>query len=141
MRFRGQPNFLVSWESTPMADIIFNLLLFFLLTASFAAETGLELALPRAVEPSVLPAEEVVVTLTRSGQLYINELEVPWKEMEPQLAGAIRRAERHRVVLRGDEGVELGRVVEVLDAARRNGAEGMSLAAEARVRSDGPPGR
>ncbi len=59
MKFGGQPSSLLQWESTPMSDIIFNLLLFFLLTASFATETGLDLSLPKAVEPTTVTSQPV----------------------------------------------------------------------------------
>lgn len=124
-----------------MSDIIFNLLLFFLLTASFAAETGLDLTLPKVVEPTVVQAEDVVVTLTRAGQVYIEEREVRWDAFEAELAGAIARSSGHRVVVRGDEGVALGKVVEVMDAARRGGAEGLALAAEAKDQGTKTRGR
>ena len=137
MKFGGQPSHLLQWESTPMSDIIFNLLLFFLLTASFAAETGIDLSLPKTVEPTVVQADDVVVTLTKSGQVYIDTRAVPWDALAEELAGAIGRSEDHRVVVRGDDGVALGRVVEVMDAARRGGALGLALAAEAKEEAIG----
>lgn len=141
MKFGGQPTPLVQWESTPMSDIIFNLLLFFLLTASFAAETGLDLSLPKVVEPTVVQAEDVVVTLTRSGQVFIEEREIRWEAFDEELRGAIASSVGHRVVVRGDEGVALGKVVEVMDAARRGGAEGLALAAEAKEQGKKARGR
>jgi biopolymer transport protein ExbD len=124
-----------------MSDIIFNLLLFFLLTASFAAETGLDLSLPKVVEPTVVQAEDVVVTLTRSGQVFIEDREVSWTVLAEELKGAIGRSAEHRVVVRGDEGVALGKVVEVMDAARRGGAEGLALAAESKDQGTKSRGR
>jgi biopolymer transport protein ExbD len=124
-----------------MSDIIFNLLLFFLLTVSFAAETGLDLSLPKTVEPTTVTSSEVVVTLTRSGSLYIGASEVEWQELDRELAAAVEKAEERRVVVRGDEGVALGKVVEVMDAARRAGAEGLALAAEAKGETEAKPGR
>jgi len=130
MKFGESDGYLIQLEATPMSDIIFNLLLFFLLTASFAADTGFELALPKTVEPAALPQREVVVTLAPGDELLINEQRVNWGALEVELGRALERSEERLVVVRGDEHVSLGRVVEVMDAARRQGAQSLAIAAE-----------
>lgn len=129
MRFSEETEFLMRLDSTAMADIIFNLLIFFLLSSSFLVDSGLRLELPRMVEPSPLMSREVVVTLTEGEGLFINDQPVSWPGLEIGLSGALDKARERRVVVRGDEGVPLGRVVEVMDAARRLGAEGLAIAA------------
>lgn len=129
MRFGDDTEFLMRLDSTAMADIIFNLLIFFLLSSSFLVDSGLRLELPRMVEPSPLTLREVVVTLTEGDGLFINDQPVGWPGLESGLSSALDRATERRVIVRGDERVPLGRVIEVMDSARRLGAEGLAIAA------------
>lgn len=129
MRFSEDTEYLIRLDSTAMADIIFNLLIFFLLSSSFLLDSGLQLELPKMVRPVALPAREVVVTLTRDERLFVNDTPADWSGMEAELARALEGAELRRVVIRGDRGVPLGRVVEIMDAARRSGAEALAIAA------------
>lgn len=128
-RLEEQPR--IRLDGTPMSDIIFNLLIFFLLTSTFAAELGIPLDLPKAVQPSSIQAREVVVTLTRGEGLFVNDHPVGWPALETELSQALSRASDRTVVVRGDGSVPLRRVVEVMDAARRLGARSLAIAAQA----------
>ncbi len=129
MRFGDDTEFLMRLDSTAMADIIFNLLIFFLLSSSFLVDSGLRLELPKMVEPSPLMLREVVVTLTEGDGLFINDEPFGWPGLENGLSTALERATERRVIVRGDARVPLGRVIEVMDSARRLGAEGLAIAA------------
>jgi biopolymer transport protein ExbD len=132
MRFsRAEDQASIRLDGTPMSDIIFNLLIFFLLTSTFAAEQGIPLDLPKAVQPSSIIAREVVVTLTRGEGLFVNDKPVGWPALETELSQALARASDRTVVVRGDGAVPLRRVVEVMDTARRLGARGLAIAAQA----------
>ncbi len=129
MRFGDSGDYLIRMDSTAMSDIIFNLLIFFLLSSSFIMDSGIDLELPRAVQPSALSSREVIVTLAPNEALYINERSVAWNALDDELARAIQAAREKLVIVRGDENAPLGRVVEVMDAARRQGATSLAIAA------------
>jgi biopolymer transport protein ExbD len=132
MRFsRTEDHARIRLDGTPMSDIIFNLLIFFLLTSTFAAEQGIPLDLRKAVQPSSIIAREVVVTLTRGEGLFVNERPVGRPALETEISLVLARASDRTVVVRGDGAVPLRRVVEVMDTARRLGARGLAIAAQA----------
>lgn len=140
MKFGDSGDYLIRLDSTAMSDIIFNLLIFFLLSSSFILDQGIDLELPRAVQPSSLAAREVVVTLAPGEALFINDRSVPWNALEGELGRAIEAAQDKVVIVRGDQSAPLGRVVEVMDAARRQGARSLAIAArpeESRERRQG----
>ncbi len=133
MRFsRAEDQARIRLDGTPMSDIVFNLLIFFLLASTFAAEQGIPLDLPKAVQTSSIIAREVVVTLTRGEGLYVNEKPVGWPALEAELSRAPARASDRTVVVRGDGAVPLRRLVEALDTARRVRARGLAIAAQAK---------
>ena len=132
MRFsRAEDQASIRLDGTPMSDITFNLLIFFLLTSTFAAGQAIPLDPPKAVQPSSIIARDVVVTFTRGEGLFVNEGAVGWPALETGLSPALARASDRAVVVRGDGAVPLRRVVEVMDMALRLGARGLVLAAQA----------
>lgn len=107
-----------------MADIAFLLIVFFMLTSTFAKDTGLEISLPTAQTSKELPKRDVTVWITRSGEVHIDKTVVP---ADPrQIVAAVREALRdssvRSVTIRGDQGVPYGDVVRVMDVAKQSGA-------------------
>lgn len=124
MRFKTR----LQTESTipvaAMADIAFLLIIFFLLTSTFAKDTGLDINLPRAATSQDLPKRDVTIWITRTGEVHIGGMVVPADRR--QIVAALREALKDEsvqsVTIRGDEGVNYGDVVRVMDIAKENGA-------------------
>ena len=113
-----------------MADIAFLLIVFFLLTSTFAKDTGLDISLPKAATSQDLPKRDVTIWITRSGEVHIGGTVVP--PDRAMIVAALREALKDEsiqsVTIRGDEGVNYGDVVRVMDIAKQNGAS-ITLAA------------
>jgi len=107
-----------------MADIAFLLIVFFLLTSTFAKDTGLDISLPKAETSQDLPKRDVTIWITGSGEVHIGGTVVPPDRR--QIVAALREALKDKsiqsVTIRGDEGVDYGDVVRVMDIAKQNGA-------------------
>jgi len=107
-----------------MADIAFLLIVFFLLTSTFAKDTGLDISLPKAATSQDLPKRDVTIWITAGGEVHIGGTVVP--PDRDQIVAALQKALQDEsvqsVTIRGDEGVDYGDVVRVMDIAKQNGA-------------------
>jgi len=106
------------------ADIVFLLLIFFLLMTTFAKDTGLDVTLPKAQTSMELPKSDVSIWITRDGRIRIDGTVVP--NDPPRIVAALQEAFRSSqvksVTIRGDDGVPYGDVIRVMDVAKQNGA-------------------
>lgn len=117
-------------ETSAMADVIFLLLIFFLLSSSFILRTEIPVNPPKSDSRTTSKEEPIVVTLTRSGEAYVDLDKVPFAELGTALGTRLAESPSSSVVVRGDESISLGRVVEVMDKAREAGAEKLAIATE-----------
>jgi biopolymer transport protein ExbD len=116
-------------DMTPMIDMIFQLLIFFLLT-SFFILPAVSVALPRSRSPEVQPPTALVLTVERDGRLLLEGRVVGMEELPALLATALVQRDDRTVVIQSDRGVSFGRVVEVMEAARDGGAQDISFLVE-----------
>jgi biopolymer transport protein ExbD len=118
-------------DLTPMLDVVFIMLIFFIVTASFIKEVGLELNRPEGGSTkSVQENENIFIQITNDGLIWVDRRVVDIRAVRPNIERL--RAERPNgtVVIAPGEASENGLLVEVMDQARLAGAENISLAAE-----------
>jgi biopolymer transport protein ExbD len=121
----------VGLNLTPLIDIVFLLLAFFMLTAHFVEEQALEVQLPRAESGrDTADAPQVELVLAAGGELLLDGVAVAVVELEPVLRERLQPPGNRLVRLRGDRAAHLERAVQVIDAARRAGATGLDLVTE-----------
>jgi biopolymer transport protein ExbD len=117
---------------TSLIDVVFLLLLFFVVTSTFLERPGLDLTLPAASPTEVARRDEVTVELDADGATWLDGQRVEVAALEGALQAALAAGATERVVLEADERVPHGRVVEAMDAARRAGATGLVVATRPR---------
>ncbi|ATX82357.1 outer membrane transport energization protein ExbD [Mariprofundus ferrinatatus] len=131
MQFEGTRRSGQAPNLTPLIDIVFLLLVFFMLTAHFINDEGLPIELPEAVSATALDEKEPLeVVIERSGALRIDGKVISYEMLAGQLADVLAGRSDKRVVIRGDSGVTLGDSVRVIDAARQAGATGVDIVTE-----------
>ncbi|MGQ9730072.1 MAG: ExbD/TolR family protein, partial [Candidatus Zipacnadales bacterium] len=113
-----------------MADIAFLLIIFFLLTCTFAKDTGLDISLPKAQTSQELSKRDITIWITRTGEVHVGKIIVPpdRAQIRAALQEVLRDQSIRSVTIRGDEGVNYGDVVVVMDEAKKKGAN-ITLAA------------
>jgi biopolymer transport protein ExbD len=130
VKFRSRLTVETGIPVAAMADIAFLLIFFFLLTSTFAKDIGLDVSLPKAATSEELPKRDITIWITRGGEVHIGNQVVP--PQRDQLAAALRGLLKNEtpvtVTIRGDEGVNYGDVVRVMDVAKLCGAS-ITLAA------------
>ncbi len=121
---------------TTMGDIAFLLIIFFMLTSTFAKDTGLDITLPKALSSEKLDKREVTVWVSREGRVRVNETWIDPEDLREVLGREFAKVEVKGVTIRGDEQVPYGTIMTVMDVAKILGAD-ITLAAEV---EEGHPG-
>ena len=112
---------------TPLTDIMLVLLIIFMVTTSVVSNQGKEVDLPSSAVASTTPSG-VSVTVTASGGIEVDGVEVAEANLPAVLKAAPDKAREKIVILRGDKKVLLGQAVNILDLAQAAGAQGIALA-------------
>jgi biopolymer transport protein ExbD len=113
-------------DLTPMIDMIFQLLIFFLLT-SFLILPAVNVALPRSRSPEAAPPEALTLTIRRDGSLQLAGQPVLLEELPPLVSAALAGREEKSLLVQADRGVAFGRVIQIMEAARDGGAADISF--------------
>lgn len=125
-RRRFRPS--VLGDLVPMIDIIFQLVVFFMVTSTMSQLPGIEIELPESSTSQVVTIENIVLTIGSEDQIYYNDEEKSLEEVEALLQG-IPQEERkgQSIVIRGDQDSSLGQFVSLLDLLRKNGFENYAV--------------
>jgi len=110
----------------PLIDVIFQLLIFFMLSSSFTFQSGINVKLPKAVTSDVVKDESFIITITSEDVLYLNSSLVTIKELNAALE---RLSDKKRpVMIKADRRASMGRIVDVWDLCRKYGVERINIA-------------
>lgn len=125
-------------EIIPLIDTIFFLLVFFMMASlSMAVYRGMPVNLPKAASGQREVRENAALTVTKSGELFLDKQSIAWEALPNRLTALVTTNPELTVIINADEDVPHGRVVEAMDAARGAGVSRMAIAvkpAEARRR-------
>jgi biopolymer transport protein ExbD len=135
LQFQSQNRTISKMETSAFADIIFLLLIFFLLSSSFILPTEIPVNPPDSTEAVTPEDKPIVVSLTKSGECYIDDERVPEADLAAALKGRLEGGATRSVAIRADEAIEVGRLVEIMDLAKEAGAEKLAIATEKKTRS------
>lgn len=116
-------------DIAPLIDVVFILLLFFLVSATFARDAGVEVTRPEAAMTQMLEPRALRISVTASGDVYTDGARVSLAELRSKVGEFVARQTRPSVVVIPDADVPAGRLVEVMDAARLAGATDIAVAA------------
>ena len=115
----------------PMIDIIFFLLVFFMMSMlTMVTQKTIALNLPKTTVAKVDTTKTVPVSVTKDGQIYVEQDPVTLEELSSRLATMKNSDEKLTVVLRGDTYVNYGAVVSVMEVIRLSGIEHVSMATD-----------
>ncbi len=113
-------------DMTPMIDMVFLLLIFFLLT-SLIIRPALEVDFPESETAESREPRELSVTIERDGDIFVNDTSVTMETLEGELTALIEETGLRAVTIKADRKVEFELIVSVMDAARKTGAESVSF--------------
>jgi biopolymer transport protein ExbD len=115
---------------TPMLDVVFIMLIFFIVTASFVKEAGIDITRPPAATAERKERGNILIAITESNQIWIDRRQVDPRSLRANIERMHAENPQGSVVIQADEKSENGLLVRVMDAARLAGVKSVSLAAE-----------
>jgi len=115
---------------TPLTDVMMVLLVIFMVTTPLIMKASIDINLPKAHVKKAAAVENLQITLTSDGKLYVNRRTIKITELEPYLRRFFRDGGDPKVTISADKRVPYGDAVKVLDIARQAGATKLLLAAD-----------
>jgi biopolymer transport protein ExbD len=113
-----------------MLDVVFIMLIFFIVTASFVKEAGIDINRPNAATAERKERGNILVALTESGQVWIDRRQVDVRAVRANIERLHAENPQGAVVIQADKNSKNGLLVQVMDAARLAGVPNVSIAAE-----------
>ena len=118
----------------PLIDMVFILLIFFIVTTSFVSETGLTVERPAARSAENLESQSVLIGIGPLGEIYISGRRVGLFSLKPILENKLRNQPNLSVVLVSDKATSADLIVRVMDELRLSGVKRIALATEKKTR-------
>jgi len=119
MKFRSQNKISPEFNMSSMTDIVFLLLIFFMLTSTLVTVNALDIILPKA-QGKTENNKSTAVSITKKLDFFIDKKKVNQSKLETTLLNTLSGIQNPTVVLRVEEGVPIEKAVLVLDIANRN---------------------
>ena len=129
MRFRRGLTTRTNVELIPLIDVVFQLVVFFMVSTTFILTPGISLVLPKSETSEPVVMSKLIVTVVSRNELYLNKEQYDVEGLDQRL-GEITEEERSEIktaVVEGDENVSYSLMIQVLDVLRRNGFTGINL--------------
>ena len=127
MEFEGAKRIRMHLDIAPLIDIVFLLLIFFMLTANFIMQPAIKIKLPAAKTARTCEEGEIIVLITEDNRIFLNESELAVGELKNALKDKMEKMEKRTVILKADEKINLGLAVNVMDIARDAGADTLAV--------------
>ncbi|EPR35048.1 Biopolymer transport protein ExbD/TolR [Alkalidesulfovibrio alkalitolerans DSM 16529] len=128
--YRSNRKFLTEMNLTPLMDLVFNLLIIFMISAPLMTQ-GLDVDLPETKAAQELPADKdhLILTVDRSGRIFVDEFEVKVEELENYLKKLVVD-QKKALYMKADGDVPYGVVVKVMGEAKAAGIDKLGMVAE-----------
>ena len=119
MSFRSKNKVSANFSMSSMTDIVFLLLIFFMLTSTLVSPNALKLLLPNS-KARTLEKQTISVSITPEIEYYIEDQKFPFDQLENQLKLRLANEQEPAIVLHADKTVDIEFAVKVMDIAYRN---------------------
>jgi biopolymer transport protein ExbD len=127
---RKRKRYEIQTPLTSLIDIVFLLLIYFLLTTNFMVDEGIDIKLPQAKAAAPQTQQEITLYVDKEGRAFLMNKEISLDAMFKDLKMMIGNNKNTLIVIKADRGVILNKVVRVMDIAKAAGAGRLCLATE-----------
>lgn len=115
-------------DIAPLIDMVFQLIIFFMLTSSFVVQPGIKINLPKAVTSDAVKYENIEIIVSGENVIYLNGKVITMNELKA-LFNQVRNR-KQTILIKADKRASLGRVVEIWDMARDLGISQINIATD-----------
>jgi biopolymer transport protein ExbD len=119
MNIRGRNKINANFNMSSMTDIVFLLLIFFMLTSTLVTVNAIDVLLPKAGGKTENKAT-LAITITKDAQFYVEDAQLKKENVESVLVQKFSTDKKKTLVIRGDENVSYKNIMYVIDIANRN---------------------
>lgn len=117
-------------DLTPMLDVVFIMLIFFIVTSTFVKEAGVDVTRPDAETASVAESNSVQIGITAANQIFFEKREIDARAVRANVEKALAENPGAAVIIVADRNSNTSALIEVMDQARLAGATSVSVASE-----------
>ncbi len=128
MQFMTKSQRRITINITSLIDVLFLLLIFFIVSSTFLEQPGMKLDLPKTTRKEALRIEGYTLFIMSDESMYINEEPVAMEQLPDELKAIAPELEERGLILKADENVRYGLVVEVMDIAKGSGIQKLVVA-------------
>ncbi|MEM5530832.1 biopolymer transporter ExbD [Pseudoalteromonas arctica] len=115
---------------TPMLDVVFIMLIFFIVTASFVKEAGIDVNRPEAATAVKKERANILVAISDTGEIWINKRQIDVRAVQANIERLKAENPQGSVVIQADKKATTDMLIKVMDASRAAGAFDVSIAAQ-----------
>jgi biopolymer transport protein ExbD len=126
---RSEGNGEIEVNITPMLDIVFIMLIFFIVTTSFVKETGINPRKPIAETAEAKPRGNILIGIDLDGRIWINNRQVQITQIRPLVEDAVNETPESSAVLIADQESPTGVLIDVMDQVQLGGVINIAVAA------------
>lgn len=114
---------------TPLIDMVFILLIFFLVNTSFVKETGVEVARPTASTATTQKKANILIAVDENNRVFMDQQEIDVRAVRANVERELAENPESAVIVIADKSSDTGVAIDIMDGCRMAGAEHVSLAA------------
>jgi len=122
----------VEINMTPMLDVVFIMLIFFIVSTSFVRETGVEVNRPLAESSEKLPQNAILVAITNNNQIWIDKHRIDTRAVRRNIERLLAENPDSTVIIQADESAPTGTLIKVLDQSKLAGAKNIAVSSTQR---------
>ncbi|HED37708.1 MAG TPA: biopolymer transporter ExbD [Ignavibacteria bacterium] len=134
MKFEISNKPLSSFNYSSLTDIVLLLVIFFLLTSQFVIRTGVKVQLPGSETNEKSVRSELTVTLTKTGEIFVNTKKVDEQMLTRELIKLKKKLNKNNLIIRADKNVVIEKLIRVIDAAKAGGITKFTIETEKNVK-------
>jgi len=116
----------LSIDLAPLIDIVFQLLIFFMLTSTFASP-AIKMVLPQAKTVDKLLHKNIVVSIDQKGTIFINDRVTDIESFQKRLTQVLKETDQKAIHFKGDKDMPYSLFVQVIDLAKQSGAQQINI--------------
>lgn len=128
MDFEGRARIHSHLDIAPLIDIVFLLLVFFMLTSTFMVPEAIELELPESKSASVTDTTPIIVSLNQTGQLALNGKKIELAQLQQAIKPLLKQNTDSAITLKSDARTQVQQLLKVMDEIRAAGGTNVALA-------------
>jgi len=128
MDFEGRARIHSHLDIAPLIDIVFLLLVFFMLTSTFIVPEAIELELPESTSANVTDTQPIIVAMDKKTQLSLNGERIELKQLRKAIEALLKQDKTSAITLKTDAHTEVQQLLQVMDEIRLAGGSNVALA-------------